>query len=141
MFERQETMPPTAALDALRDLESNRPDHVKQMRSHERLTVRARVTARPGNSSQRYSYEAQGVSGDISQGGCLILFTQPLTVGDVFWLVFDKQDLPIDPVFARSMRCRMVNEEAFEVGFRFFAPVDLTLLQPKQPAQATGIFD
>ena len=137
-----ETLTASAALEALAELEHNTPDQVKQLRSHERITIRAKVTAQPGNTSRRHEISIQGVSGDISQGGCLILFPTSLPVGDIYWLTFEEDTVPIDPLFARCVRCRLVSEDAFEVGFRFFESIDLSkFVAPAPSSSAISIFD
>ena len=40
------------ALEAMAEIERNTPQQIKTMRSHARISVRAKVTAQPANSSQ-----------------------------------------------------------------------------------------
>ncbi|MEA1950178.1 MAG: PilZ domain-containing protein [Planctomycetota bacterium] len=114
------------ALESLADLEHNKSDTVKRARSNTRIRIKSKVIAQPGNSGDRLKFKIQGVSGDISTGGCQILFPIPLRVGDIYWLTFDKTELTIDSVFARCLRCRLIREDAYEVGFKFFEPIDLS---------------
>jgi hypothetical protein len=117
------------------EIEKSTSSQVKKMRSHERIAVRAEVHAQPANTSDRRRFETQGVLGDISQSGCLALFSDPLRVGDIYQLSFDRSTLDVEPLFARCLRCRMVREDSFEAGFRFFQVVDLAALeQPKNEA-------
>ena len=118
------------ALEAIAEIEENTPQHVKKMRTHARISVRAKVLAQPGSSSRRNEFQTSGVLGDISRGGCLILFSAPLRVGDIYRLTFDRKMLDLEPMFARCLRCRLVREDAFESGFSFFHPVDLAALEP-----------
>lgn len=125
------TLSATDALDAMAEIERNTPQQIKQMRSHARISVRAKVTARPANSSQRNRFQTPGVLGDISRGGCLILFSDPLRVGDIYQLTFDRKVLDLEPIIARCLRCRLIRETAFEAGFRFFQSVDLSGLKQR----------
>lgn len=125
------TLTAKEALDAMAEIERNTPQQIKTMRSHARITVRAKVTAQPANSSQRNSFQTQGVLGDISCGGCLILFSDPLSVGDIYRLSFDRSVLDLEPLFARCLRCRLVRENAFEAGFSFFHSIDLSNVEKK----------
>jgi hypothetical protein len=117
------------ALEAMAEIERNTPQQVKTMRSLAPISVRAKVTAQPANSSQRNTFQATGVLGDISRGGCLVLFSTPIGVGDVYRLSFDRSVLDLESLFVRCLRCRLVREDAFEAGFSFFQPVDLTKLE------------
>ncbi len=113
-------------LESLADFERNTADSVKRARSSTRLRVKSKVIAQSGNSGDRLKFKIQGVTGDVSAGGCQILFPIPLRVGDIYWLTFDKTELDIDSVFARCLRCRLIREDAYEAGFKFFEPIDLS---------------
>lgn len=112
-------------LDLLADLERSTPDAVKRARAHTRIEVRCKVIAQHGDSSRRLDLKLQGVTGDVSRGGCQALFPVPLGVGDVYLISFDRGVLDISPTMARCMRCRMVREDAYETGLSFFTKVDL----------------
>jgi len=114
------------ALDSLADLERNKSDEVKRARSNTRIRIKAKVIVQPGNVSERSKFKAQGVTGDISSGGCQILFPIPLHVGDIFWLSFDKSKLAIAPLFGHCLRCSLIREDAYEAAFRFFEPIDIS---------------
>ena len=79
----------------------------------------------PANSSEVLKLKIQGSLGDISTGGCRLLTPVPLGVGDVYRLTFDVAELDLPLCFARCLRCRLLREDAFEVGFSFFAPLCL----------------
>ncbi len=123
------TLTAQEALEAMAEIEQNTPQQIKKLRSHARIAVRAKVVAQPANSSQRNSFQTQGVLGDISRGGCLILFSDPILVGDLYRLSFDRSMLDLEPIFCRCLRCRLVRENAFEAGFSFFHPLDLSGLE------------
>jgi len=114
------------ALETLADFERNTPDAVKRARVATRIRIKSKVIAQPGNSGDRLKSKVQGITGDISAGGCQGLFPIPLRVGDIYWLTFDKTELDLDSVFARCLRCRLIREDAYEAGFTFFEPIDVS---------------
>ena len=132
------TLTAQEAVEAIAEIEQNTPQQVKKLRSHARIAARAKVVAQPANTSKRNRFQTQGVLGDISRGGCLILFSDPLLVGDIYRLSFERSTIPLEPMFARCLRCRLVREDAFEAGFSFFNPIDLTALEKKC---SNGLFD
>ena len=113
-------------LELLSEIEAQNPESVAQMRIHERVSLRTRVILRPGNASQVRDLKIQGMTGDLSEGGCRALFPVPVMVGDIFRLEFDLEWIEAPLVFGRCLRCRLVREDVFETGFKFFNPVDLT---------------
>ncbi len=114
------------ALEALADLERNKSSEIKEARTSSRIRIKSKVIVQPGNSGERNKIKIQGVTGDISAGGCQILFPVPLQVGDIYWLTFDRNDLQIDSMFVRCLRVRLIREDAFEAGFKFFSTIDLS---------------
>lgn len=113
------------AFDLLRELEQNTPDEIRRQRTHFRVTVKAKVILQPGNASDLTKLKLQGVTGDLSESGCRVLFPLPIGVGDIFRLTFDRTVLNLPVTFARCMRCHMLREDAYEAGFRFFTLVSL----------------
>lgn len=113
------------AFDLLRELEQNTPDNIRHQRAHFRLEVKTRVTLQPGNASDLLKFKMQGTSGDISEGGCRILFPLPVRVGDIYRLEFDQKQLGLPLTFARCVRCQQLREDAYEAGFSFFCPISL----------------
>lgn len=106
--------------DLLKELEQNTPEEIRRQRNHFRVTIKAKVILQPGNASETTRLKLQGVTGDLSEGGCRILFPLPVMVGDIYRLSFDRKVLDLPTTFVRCMRCHMLREDAFEVGFRFF---------------------
>ena len=115
----------TDALEALSQLEQNTCESLVRQRASERVQIRTKVVVRPGNSSQRHELAVEGLTGDISNGGCQILTGRPVLPGDIFWLEFSDEHIAIGSLLARCMRCRMIREDTFEVGFRFLHEIDL----------------
>lgn len=126
-------------LESLADLERNTSEAIIKSRGNTRLRVKSKVIAQPGNSGDRRKIKMQGITGDISSGGCQILFPVPLRVGDIYWLTFDKTELNLDSLFARCLRCRLIREDAYEAGFKFFDLLDLSGAIPACKTEA--LFD
>ena len=95
------TLTAQEAVEAIAEIEQNTPQQVKKLRSHARIAARAKVVAQPANTSKRNRFQTQGVLGDISRGGCLILFSDPLLVGDIYRLSFERSTIPA------SSRCSL----------------------------------
>ena len=113
------------AFDLLQELERNKTDEIRRMRTHFRLAIKASIVLMPGNASDVLKPKVQGVTGDISEGGCSALFPIAAQVGDIYRLEFDRQALNIPLTFARCVRCRLIREDAFEAGFAFFKSISL----------------
>lgn len=111
--------------ELLQELERNTPEEIRRRRAHFRLAIKSKVVISPGNASDATRFRWQGVTGDVSQGGCKALFPMPIAVGDVFRLDFREEPLGLSIIFARCIRCREVREDAYEAGFRFFTPIAL----------------
>jgi hypothetical protein len=113
------------AFDVLRDLEQQTHEDIRNRRAHDRVAIKAKVVVLPGNVSASLESWLHGVTGDISEGGCRAMLPLPIYVGDVFRLTFDHPELDLPIVFARCMRCRLIREDSFEAGFKFFNPVSV----------------
>ena len=122
------------AIEALRELSGNQDQAVVAARASERVDIQTGVVVRPANASERDRYAHDTVTADISDGGCMLLSPQPLMTGDLFWLEFSEKHVRIGSLFARCMRCRVVSEGAFEVGFKFMNPIDLRSALVSQPS-------
>lgn len=130
-----------SALDALGDLEQNTDHAILAKRSSERLTLRTPIELRPGNASQRFDFKIQGVTADVSSGGTQALLKQPILAGDYFLMRFNDHADALGDVLVRCMRCRLVQEEVFEVGLQFEHDIDTSALLPRhaaRPAAPTG---
>ena len=115
-----------SALDVMADMDNNRTTDVRTKRSHTRMSVKAKAQVFAANSSEREKAPVVGVCNDISAHGCRIMTMQPLRVGDMYWIKFDRQAVNLDPTFVRCVRSRFLREDAFESGFAFFTPVHLS---------------
>lgn len=123
------------AFDLLKELEQNTPEEIRRQRTHFRVTAKAKVILQSGNASETTKMKLQGVTGDLSEGGCRILFPLPVMVGDIYRLTFDRKVLDLPTTFVRCMRCHMLRDDAFEVGFRFFNVISL----PENMAADAGV--
>ena len=130
-----------AELELLAEIEAQNPENVAGQRLHERVSMRTRVILRPGNASQVRELKIQGMTGDLSEGGCRALFPIPVMVGDIFRLEFDLEWLDAPTVYARCLRCRMVREDVFETGFQFFNSIDLSAQSKKQKSRGGDLLD
>lgn len=113
--------------DLLKDLEEQTSEKIRQQRSTERITIKAEVILQPGNSSELMKFKLQGVTGDVSKGGAGAMFPLPITVGDIYRLQFNRDQLDLPLIFARCLRCRLIREDAYEAGFVFFTPIELPI--------------
>ena len=124
--DESDLIPDGLQLELLKDLERQSADHIQKLRAHDRLDIRIRIVVEPGNSSDRSGLRIQGFTDDVSEGGCRAVLPVPIHVGDVFRIHFDKAHLDLPLVFARALRCRLLREDAFEIGFRFFSSISLS---------------
>ena len=120
--------------DLLKDLERQNVDAVNKLRAHERIDKKVRVVIQRGDSSRAAEPRIQANTSDISSGGCGLIASAPLGVGDVYRLAFDPIHLDIPAVFARCVRCRMLREDSFEAAFAFFAPISLVSTKQERKA-------
>ncbi len=111
--------------ELLQELERNTPDEIRRQRTHFRITIKSKVTLLPGSVSEVLKFKLQGVTGDVSEGGCKLLFPLPIRVGDVYRLEFDRKVLGLPTTFVLCRRCIMLRDDAYEAGFSFFAPIAL----------------
>jgi len=113
------------AHDLLKELEQQTPEAIRRLRSTERHEVQSAVKIRPANASATSEPTVEGLTGDVSPGGCRVMSSIPLRVGDVYKLEIEKGELELPILFARCLRCRLVREDAFESGFAFFNTIKL----------------
>jgi hypothetical protein len=125
----------TGSLEALRELEQCTGQAIVQQRASERLEIHVKVTIRPANASERHRLSIDGLTENVSEGGCMILLPRPIMAGDLFWLAFDDADVTIGSLYALCLRCRRVQEDTFEAGFRFFDNIELasTMVDQERP--------
>lgn len=111
--------------ELLQSLERQKSDEIARQRIHARIDAKLRVVVKPGNSSELLALKIQGLTADISRGGCRLILPMPLGVGDLYRVEFDSSAHQLPLVFARCLRCRLLREDAFEVGLSFFTQIEL----------------
>lgn len=109
----------------IRELASNTSDNIRALRKHERYEVSLSLLALPGQMSTPHQVGVQGHTVDISNGGCMAVFQNPLAVGDVYRVNVDPSEGDFPLIFARCVRVRLLREDAFEVGFSFLTRIDM----------------
>ena len=124
----QSASPANKELDVelLKELERQSVDEIRKLRAHERIDTKVRLVIQPGDSSRLKGSRIQGYTSDVSSGGCCAVSTEPVGVGDIYRLSFDRAQLDVPMVFGRCVRCRLLREDAFEAAFAFFAPIALS---------------
>ena len=113
-------------MEVLSELEKSTSDAVKAQRGSTRRMVHLRIWVSPGDRSRREDWKHEGTTADVSEQGCKLLISSPLIPGDFYYLSFDRDALDVPPTFARCMRSRMINEDAYEGGMKFLNPIDLS---------------
>jgi PilZ domain len=124
--------------ELLQSLERQQGEEVSKARMHTRVEAKFKVIVRPGNASDSLRFKLQGITADLSRGGCRLILPLPVGVGDVFRIEFESGEQRIPMVFARCLRCRLVREDAFEAGFSFFTPIDLPTGLGHAPTELLG---
>lgn len=124
------------AVEALLSLDKASDNVFQTQRAHARFESNAKVTVKAANASQREDINFSAICNDISAGGCRVLSNRALMVGDLFYIVFDRNQLDVPPAFARCLRCRFLREETFEMGFAFLTPVELPRNQVEEESDS-----
>ena len=123
------------ACELFQELEKNTPEEILRQRGHFRVNVKAGVTLYSATTTELLVFEVKGVTGDVSESGCGLIFPVTIRAGDVYRLEFERAKLNLPVTFARCIRCHFVREGVFEAGFRFFTPVP----SPGNLTQAGGV--
>jgi hypothetical protein len=116
------------SLEAFNDLERCTDRSIMAQRSSERIEIRVKAIIRPANLSSRHQFSVESVTADISSGGCMVLASRAVLPGDIYHMTFHEDLRNVNPLLARCMRCRMIQDDAFEVGFRFLQNIPLNEL-------------
>ncbi len=124
---------------ALQALEMNALD-AESRRGNKRFALNIGLNIWAGNMRDRDDQPIKARCQDLSDSGCRILCDKPLNVGDVYLTQFDQDnEYQVDSVYVRCIRCHMLGETKFEVGFSFLSPVNIK--QRNAPGQASSIID
>ena len=111
--------------DVLEELERSTSEQIRRAGVHFRVRVKSKVTVRPGNVNDPTEVKNVGVSAELTDISVTGVFPAPLCVGDVYRVYFDRATLDLPMMFGRCVRCRFIQEEAYEGGLEFFTPVVL----------------
>lgn len=114
------------AIEALQALEQNTRAAIMHERGNDRLDIEISIVVAPANASERSKTTWQGVTGNVSPTGCLIVTSAPLIPGDIYFITFDSDKVKIPNAIGRCIRSRFIKEGAFEAGIRFFQEIDLS---------------
>lgn len=100
--------------------------------AHRSVPTNVQLLIRPSNSSQRKETPMRGYCKNLSQTGCGVITDCPPRVGDLYRFELPSDNThPIHGCHARCVRCHLLDEEAFEVGFSFLSPVDLKITEAR----------
>ena len=103
--------------------------------ANQRVVQNLQVVIRPGNASQRKLEIIEGYCKNISLTGCGAITDFAPRVGDLYeFSVPTQNNHVLHGVHARCVRCHLLDEEAFECGFSFLAPVGGTESSVQQSA-------
>ena len=92
--------------------------------------LNVQLIIRPSNSSQRRETSIRGYCKNLSQSGCGVVTDCAPRVGDMYRFEMPSDTThPIHGAHARCVRCHLLDEEAFEVGFSFLTPVELNVIE------------
>ena len=125
---QQDFLDATSASEAFSELVRNTDGALLAQRASQRVEVKTEFVVRHANLSQRHLLNVQGVTVDVSNGGCMGLLPKAILPGDLYQLTFAEQVLPIGSLLALCKRCRHVRDDVFEVGFRFTNDIDLSVM-------------
>jgi hypothetical protein len=92
--------------------------------------LNVQLIIRPSNSSQRRETSIRGYCKNLSQSGCGVVTDSAPRVGDLYRFEMPSDTThPVHGAHARCVRCHLLDEEAFEVGFSFLTPVELNVTE------------
>ena len=125
-FDSEKDLSAEESFKVFEELELNQPKSVMEVRCVDEVEVQAKIWVEPGNASDRDGAKLVGMSSRIGQLSVTTLFPQPLRVGDVYRITFDRDSLDLEPAYAVCRRCRYVNDDTYESMLAFFAPVRIS---------------
>ena len=93
IFENHEEMNAEESFKVLEELELNQPKDVVDARCVDEVEIKVTVWVEPGNSSERSDQKLVGTSSRVSRMSVTTVFPQPLKVGDIYRITFDRDAL------------------------------------------------
>ena len=118
----------------LDDLEVRCRTGVDGARGMTAVRRKVKVTIRPADVVARKSFATTGTTLELRHNGTSCLVTEPVAVGSVFHLTFEREQLDIAPLLAICDRCWMLTDSSFDVRFQFAQEVAL----PVDPTSGTS---
>lgn len=104
-------------------LEQQLTEEAVDHRQYPRYPIRLGVLIAPADTSRSDECAVPGHTVDLSQGGLRAELQTPLQVGDHYRVrLFVAGERPLE-LFARCLRCGLLEERRFEAALRFFAPL------------------
>lgn len=119
------TLAETQIDDLLDDIEIRCRTDVAAARGMSVLSCNLGVDVRPGNATERHSHCVAATASEIRSQGMTSHAVEPVTVGNVFHLTFDRSGLDVEPQLAVCDRCTMLGDSSFEARFRFVNEIQI----------------
>jgi hypothetical protein len=117
------------AADLLADVELRCRSDVSEARRIVAYRTKVAVSIRPGNIAERADRYLAGNTTEIRRHGMVCLTSQPVMVGNVFNVTFERSALAPSSTLAMCDRCTMLGDTSFELRFQFVAAIDVPNLQ------------
>ena len=99
---------------------------VSSIREATATRANARVELRAGNACDRNAIVSVLQTTEVHPTTLTGIANQPVMVGSVYHLQFDRRNLDISPTLAICDRCTMLSDVSFELRLRFTQPIELT---------------
>ena len=129
-FEQKAPLADEQVDDLLDDLELRCGTGVSGARGMTAVRRKVTVTIRPADVQARKSSATTGTTSEMRRQGLSCLTPEPVAVGSVFHLTFDRDQLDLAPLLAICDRCWMLSDSSFEVRFQFAQAVNLPSADP-----------
>lgn len=109
----------------LDDLEVRCQTNVATIRDASSQRIHTRVTLRAGNVCERTTVVAEMQTSELNASSVTGIAVQPMMVGSVFHLQFERSSLDLSPTLAICDRCTMLSDSSFELRFRFTQAIEI----------------
>ncbi len=123
MFNRRPRLDSEENFAVLEELELNQPENVMEVRCVGEVEIKATVWVEPSNATDRDGHKLAGTSSRIGELNVTTVFRQPLSVGDVYRITFDRKSVNLNPCYALCSKCCLVNEVTFQSTLTFLVPI------------------
>lgn len=113
--------------ELLDDVELRVRSDVSRARSLTSQRLKVAVTIRPANAVDRGTTMGIAQTTELRRQGMTCMHKQPIMVGSVFHLAFERSELAVGPTLAVCDRCSMLADSSFELRFQFVQEIDLPM--------------